>query len=122
MLLRKDAFMSSFSLIASIFIHRRDAQIIWSKWHGLKIGRVELHGFLNAYGLGRSPLSEKFLTGSAQIGRVIQSTVHGAVNSETLRQLFGTDTDVYVSKDAFIECLQKNPLLIALFAACVNDP
>ncbi|RRT63273.1 hypothetical protein B296_00033464 [Ensete ventricosum] len=68
-------------------------------------GRVELHGFLNAYGLGRSPLSEKFLTGSAQ-----------------LRQLFGTDTDVYVSKDAFIECLQKNPLLIALFAACVNDP
>ncbi|RZR94061.1 hypothetical protein BHM03_00022678 [Ensete ventricosum] len=105
MLLRKDAFMSSFSLIASIFIHRRDAQIIWSKWHGLKIGRVELHGFLNAYGLGRSPLSEKFLTGSAQ-----------------LRQLFGTDTDVYVSKDAFIECLQKNPLLIALFAACVNDP
>ncbi|CAL9189404.1 unnamed protein product [Musa hybrid cultivar] len=133
-------------------------------------GRVELHGFLNAYGLGCSPLSEKifgyldlekkrsitfrqFLTGSAQIrkqpsfwracetafaqcssddmmdhtsleqiGRVIQSTLHGAVNSETLRQLFDTDADVYVSKDDFMECLQKNPLLIALFAACVNDP
>ncbi|WOL13147.1 lysophospholipid acyltransferase LPEAT2 [Canna indica] len=125
-------------------------------------GRVEIHGFLTAYGLGWNPLSQKifgyldlekkgsitfrqFMTGSAQVKKqpsfwrvcelafakcsgnatdrvsleqmcgTIESTAPG-LSSQILHRLFDSDGDGIISKDDFMECLQKNPLLVALFA------
>ncbi|CAL9149856.1 lysophospholipid acyltransferase LPEAT2-like [Musa acuminata AAA Group] len=62
------------------------------------------------------------LTGHISVGKmghINQSIVHGAI-SETLCQLFDADSDGIVSRDDFMDCLQKHPLLIALFAANVK--
>ncbi|CAL9126912.1 unnamed protein product [Musa textilis] len=56
------------------------------------------------------------LTGHISVGK---SVVHGAIG-ETLCQLFDADSDGIVRRDDFMNCLQKNPLFIALFAANVK--
>jgi hypothetical protein len=43
----------------------------------------------------------------------VYSQIHELFN------VFDTDGDGIVSKDSFISCLRRNPLLIALFAPCL---
>ncbi|XP_042468818.1 lysophospholipid acyltransferase LPEAT2-like [Zingiber officinale] len=109
-------------------------------------GRVQIYGFLKAYGLCLNPLGEKifgyldtdkkgsitfrqFLTGSALIrkqpsfwracetafAKCCENSTD-CISTEQLHQLFDTTADGVIRKDEFMECLQKNPLLIALFS------
>lgn len=48
----------------------------------------------------------------------------GCVQVRELFDLFDIDIDGKISKDEFLTCLRKNPLLIALFSPCLlqKDP
>ncbi|XP_074565222.1 lysophospholipid acyltransferase LPEAT2 [Curcuma longa] len=109
-------------------------------------GRVQIHGFLKVYGLCFNPVCEKifgyldtekkgsitfrqFLTGSALIRKQpsfwracetafakCSDNSTDCISTEQLHQLFDTAAEGVIRKDEFMECLQKNPLLIALFS------
>ncbi|XP_010907482.1 lysophospholipid acyltransferase LPEAT2 [Elaeis guineensis] len=156
---------SSFSISASEAMDLLDQ---FFTMHPDSNGRVEIHGFLSAFGLGLCPLCEKifgyfdveklgaitfhqFLIGSAQIrkqplfwracetafnkcrdmntdqiserrlGDITQSILPSTSgNLEHLFHILDIDNDGLVGRDDFMTCLRKNPLLIALFAACMK--